>query len=269
MSSAPAATQALCQQCSAPLSVEQGTHFVECQFCGATNVLDKSQSVFHYAVRETVRPHDAEAMLRRWMGGNSTVKDLDKKAVIESPAFELFPMWLVRVKRQSQEEVFLEPAAAISISELKSLRLPAADLEPYESSFDEHATTATVPYRAMLQWLADDYNVQMRDISEVAIVHLPIYIFKYRFDDERFTAVVDAATGEVFSNIFPSKWEVPYQLLGGLGCLAYFLLALAPAGGLLMGDEIGLGTGIAVYLVLSIVIAIPIVVAAIIISAKV
>lgn len=269
MDALPPATQALCQQCSAPLTVEQGTAYTECQFCGATNVLDRGRSVFHYVVRETVRQEDAEAMLRRWMGGNKTVKDLDKKAIISQIHFQLFPMWLVRVGQQQDEAVLLEPAAAISVSELKQLKVPAADLEPYDAIPGAEAVVATVPYNAMLNWLADDYRVQPDAIREAAIVHLPIYLIKYSYKSRSYTAVVDAATGEIFCNIYPSKWEAPYQMLGAIAFVVYFLAALAPVGGYMVGGDAGLATGLAIFIGLAVVAAVPIVVAAMVISARV
>jgi hypothetical protein len=269
MSAISPATQALCRQCSAPLDVEQGTTLTTCEFCGTTNVLDKSQSVFHYAVRETVRPHEAEAMLKRWMGGNDTVKDLDTKATIERPVFQLFPMWLVRAKQNGQEKVLLEPAAAISVSELKELHVPAASLESYDHSLDNSAIQPTVPYKTMLNWLADEHKITSKHLTEAAIVHLPIYLFKYNFDGNQFTAVVDAATGQVFSNIYPSKWEAPYQAIGGIGCVAYFLAALVPAFMFVNSGGIGIITGLLIYLVISVVLAIPIMAIAAYISAKV
>ena len=105
-----------CQQCAAVLPVEQGTQFVTCPYCGTTNFVDKTQAVFHYAVRPTVQAEAALAALRRWMAGNATVKDLDQKATIEPPTFEYFPMWLVRAQQGEQERLFLEPAAAMSVS---------------------------------------------------------------------------------------------------------------------------------------------------------
>jgi hypothetical protein len=144
MSNTP--TAILCLQCAAPLPVEQGTLFVTCEFCGTTNFVDKSGAVQHYVVRETVAEQDAAAALRRWMAGNQTVKDLDQKAVIAPPTFQLFPLWLLRVQQHGKEQVILEPAAATSVTELTELTIPASDLEPYDHTLDEAAVAPTVPY---------------------------------------------------------------------------------------------------------------------------
>ena len=120
--------QISCHQCAAPLPIEQGRQFVTCEFCGSENFIDKRTAVMHYAVRDTIGEADAKAALRRWMGGNDTVKDLDQKADITETYLEMFPMWLVRAQQNGKERVLLEPAAALSVTELTELTIPAADL---------------------------------------------------------------------------------------------------------------------------------------------
>jgi LSD1 subclass zinc finger protein len=265
----PPDSQILCQQCAAPLPVEQGAQYVTCQFCGATNFVDKRRAVFHYALRATVREDAAQAALRRWMAGNATVKNLDQKATIEPPSFQLFPMWLVRVRQNGQESVLLEPAGALSISELKRATIPAADLEPYDHTLDAAAVPPTVPYETMLEWLRNDHGVPAGAIHEVSLVHLPIYIFKYNYKGERYTAVVDAATSEVFANLFPAKWEVPYLGLGAAVFAAYFCAALMPAIGYAIDGGTGSGLGILLYCLVASVLAVIFFVMAAIISARV
>jgi LSD1 subclass zinc finger protein len=262
-------TAILCHQCAAPLPVEQGSQFVTCEFCGTTNFVDKSGAVQHYAVRETVAEPDAAAALRRWMGGNQTVKDLDQKAQIESTSFQLFPMWLLRVQQNGQEKLYLEPAAATSITELTEMTIPASDLEPYDHALDEAAVDPTVPYDTVKKWLAENEKVTADHIKEASLVHLPIYVFKYGFEGRSYTAVVDAATSKVFANIFPSKWETPYFAIGAVGCALYFCAAFIPLAGYFMYDVASFGIGIFIYFAVAVLLAVPIFGAALYISAKV
>jgi LSD1 subclass zinc finger protein len=265
----PVQAQVLCRQCAAVLPVEQGTQFVTCAFCSATNFVDKGRTVFHYVVRETVRENDAVAALRRWMAGNDTVKGLDSQAKIEPPLLELFPMWLIRTAKNGQETVVMEPAAALSVSELKHLTVPAADLQPYHEVTAAITVAPTVPYDMMLQWLANDYQVQPHEIREVSLVHLPIYYCKYEHQGRRYTAVVDAATSRVFANIYPSKWEMPYFAIGTLAFVVYFCAALIPLGGFMLGEGTGLLLGTVIYFIVAIILAIPIFIAAAVVSARV
>ncbi len=258
-----AATQLLCQQCSAPLVVEQGAKYATCEFCGTVNFVDKSQAVLHYVVRPTLDDKQAAAALRRWMAGNQTVKGLDAAARIESQQFQLFPMWLVRETRDGQETVHLKPAAALSIVELGKLRVPAADLEPFDDALAADAVKPTVPLTAVRGWLAENEGIAAGAISELSLVHVPLYQFKYQYKDDSYTALVDAAAGQVFAAIFPEKYELPYVSIGGLGCVAYFLAALIPAFSLtFLQSSVGLGLGILIYIGVVIALAIPIFIAA-------
>ncbi len=269
MPTLPIETQILCQQCTAVLPVEQGALIAVCEFCGASNAVDKSEVVLHFAARETVRENDAEAALRRWMGGNDTVKNLDKKATIQGSDFQMWPMWQIRANLQGEERVFLKPAAAISVLDVTQMSIPASDLEPFDYELTAEAINPTVPLNAVKKWLAQDQKVAAGAITESALVHLPVYVFTYTFDGRSFTAVVDAATGRVFADIFPSKLEVPYQTIGGVGCVLYFLAALVPLIGFFMGGITGLGGALVVYLIVGAIMSVPIFIIAAMISAKI
>jgi LSD1 subclass zinc finger protein len=241
------ATEILCRQCTAPLTVEPGADLVACQYCGTTNHVDRAQTVLHYMVRPTVRPDAAVAALRRWMAGNDTIKGLDQAAHIADPVYQLFPMWLVRAQRDGAEAVYLQPAAATTTRELKALTVPAADLEPYQGGGDDGAIEATVPYNAMRGWLARDHDISPSTAVEAALVHVPIYMVAYQYEETRYSAVVDAATSGVFADVFPAKKELPYQIIAGVAFLANFLIALLPLGGLLFGGMDGFTSALSTY----------------------
>lgn len=262
-------TQLLCRQCAAVLVVEQGAQYATCDFCGTVNFLDKSEAVLHYAVRPTLDETQAAAALRRWMAGNQTVKGLDTAAQVESQQFQLFPMWLARTEEEGREEVHLKPAAALSIVELGNLRVPAADLVPFDEALDADAIRPTVPVTAVRAWLAENEGIAAGAIREISLVHVPIYQFKYRYKDNSYTALIDAAAGQVFAAIYPEKFELPYVSIGGFGCLAYFLAALIPLITFLVTDSsAGITLGLLIYLGVAIALAVPIFIAAASVSRK-
>ncbi len=258
----------VCQQCAAPLQVTPGSQFATCEFCGTDNFVDKSGVVIHYAVQTTVREPDAMAALRRWMAGNQTVKGLDEKAQITETIYQLFPMWMVRVQANGEEQIYLEPAAATSITELTELTIPAGSIMAYDHALDAYALDPTVPYETVKSWLADNHQVSSGAIRSVSLVHVPIYVCKYTYEGEGYTAVVDGATGQVFAAIFPSKWETPYQAIGGLGCLGYFLISFIPLFGFATVSASGAAVSLVIYCVLAVLLAIPIFAAAVFISSK-
>jgi len=232
-----------CAQCGGELHPDEGQIFLTCPFCSSTVYLDKSQVVFHWYLAPTLDEGKARASLARWMAGSQTVKDLDQKARIESSAFEYFPLWYFKHRQTDGKEVIiLQPAAAISVSELRRLNLPAGDLRKADPSLEGQMHSPSVPLQAALGWVQEQ-NIPPGEITERALVHIPIYTFKYSYQGKTYTALAEAATGAVFANIFPAKAEAPYQIIGGLAGGVFLCLATFPVIGALTYEEAGFGTG--------------------------
>ena len=223
-----------CTQCGGELHPTEGQLFMTCPYCGATVYLDPSQVVFHWFLSPTVDPQQAGGQLNRWMSGNQTVKDLDKKSQVTEQSFEYFPLWYFLATQGNREATYLESAAAISITALTRLTLPAGDLKPYAPAVDPQAVPPTVPLETASSWQQQKNPGSV--IRQSALVHIPIYIFHYTYRKQTFTAVVEAGTGTVLANIYPAKTEAPYILAGGITALVYLVLALMT----LSGDAIGL-----------------------------
>lgn len=221
-----------CTQCGGELHPDEGQIFLTCPFCSSTVYIDKARVVFHWYLAPTLDEAKARGALSRWMAGNQTVKDLDRKARITEAAFQFFPMWYFKRRRAGGgEEIDLMPGAATAVSEIVHLRLPAGDLRKYNQDIDTQAVSPTVPLQAALSWLAAERQSPETGIAEQSLVHIPLYIFKYTYQDKFYTALVEGATGEVFANIYPAKAEAPYLLVGGLAALVYLCLALFPVVG--------------------------------------
>lgn len=249
MSATPSspASQLNCSQCGGELHPDEGQIFLTCPFCSSTVFLDKSRVVFHWYLAPTLDEPKGRAALARWMGGNQTVKDLDKKARLGGASFEYFPLWYFKTRDpKGNERIWLEPAAATSISELKQLKLPAGDLRKYESRLDSQAHMPTVPLDTVQDWLAERLPPGAATV-EMALVHIPLYTFKYQYQGQSYTALVEGATGAVFANIFPAKAEAPYLLAGGLSAAVFLCLATLPLGGALVdgsGGGLAIGAGL-------------------------
>jgi predicted RNA-binding Zn-ribbon protein involved in translation (DUF1610 family) len=238
-------TQFNCTQCGGELHPDEGQIFLTCPFCSATVYLDRSRVVFHWYVAPTLDEGAARGALFRWMSGSQTVKDLDRKARVLGHSFEYFPLWYYKHRDPKGESVTLQPAAATSISELASLRLPAGDLRRYDDSLDSQAHPPSVPLQAGLEWLKGRGS-NIESISETALVHVPVFIYKYDYQGQTFTTLVDAASGTVLANRFPAKSEAPYWMVGGVTALLFLCLALFPIMGLFVDEEVGLMIGLAV-----------------------
>jgi DNA-directed RNA polymerase subunit RPC12/RpoP len=245
MSDTPASTkvQLLCTQCGGELHPDQGQIFLTCPYCSSTVYLDKSIVVFHWYLAPTLDETKARHALFRWMAGNQTVKDLDKKAQLVGVTFQYFPLWYFK-RRQSngKEEILLEPAAAISVSELRQVRLPAGDLRKYESRLDAEAVAPTVPLEAAEGWL-EERKIPKAELVERAVVHIPLYAYKYRFQGTDYLALVEAGTGGTYASIYPAKAEAPYQTIAVVSALIFLCLATFPILGILAGGENGFMIG--------------------------
>ena len=234
-----------CAQCGGELQPDEGQIFLTCPYCNSAVYLDKSRVVFHWYLAPTLDEIKARGALARWMAGNETVKDLDKKAQIGDFTFEYFPVWYFKRRDQNgREQVLLEPAAATSISEIRNISLPAGDLRKYEDQLGSKAHTPSVPLQAAIEWL-EGRGVPDEQIIERSLVHIPLYTFKYAYQNKPYTAIVEAGTGSVFANIFPAKAEAPYMLAGGLTALVFLCLALFPVIGGIADGGGGVGIGLA------------------------
>lgn len=234
-----------CTQCGGELHPDEGQHFITCPFCAATVFIDKAQVVFHWYLRPTLDATQAAAALARWMSGSQTVKDLDRKAQVQGYTFQYFPLWYFKTGGEdAPERIHLALAAASSVTELAHLNLPAGDLVRYDPSVDPQAVEPSVPLETARGWLKSPAG--QPEIRETALVHVPIYIFKYTYKNETYTAVVEAATGSVIANIFPAKAEAPYLTAAGITAGIYLCLALLPLASGAFGLRGGLAGGIAI-----------------------
>ncbi len=236
--------QLTCTQCGGELHPEQGQIFLTCPYCKATVYLDKSRVVFHWSLSPTFSEEQARGELARWMAGNQTVKDLDKKARLTGTTFQYFPVWYIKYRLQTQERISLEPAAATSISELRHLPLTAGDLRSYDASLEGQSQPPTVPLEAVQSWLHQ--NQAGAEVIETSLVHIPIFTFKYVFQNRTYTAVIEAATGKTLASIYPAKSEAPYMLAGAITALVYLCLAAVPLIGWASNSSNGLSIGIGI-----------------------
>jgi len=232
-----------CTQCGGELHPDEGEIFITCPYCNSTVYLDKSQVVFHWYLAPTMEQREAHSSLARWMAGNETVKDLDQKSKVSGVAFEYFPVWYFKRRSGGREEILLEPAAATSVSEIRRLKLLAGDLRKYEPGLDAQAHAPSVPLEAALGWL-EERQVVRNEIVEQALVHIPLYTFKYSYQGNAYTAIVEAATGGVLANIFPAKAEAPYRAIGCLTAAVFLCLALFPLFGYVYNGADGTGLGL-------------------------
>jgi hypothetical protein len=213
-----------CPQCGGDNPLPAGERLIRCAFCDSTLFVDRSGLVSHYRLARRLDAAAGSEALRRWMAGDRTVKDLDRKATVVSTTAVSFPMWMFRTGSKGSETVLVEPAAPTPIPQVAGLELPAGQLEPYTPEPEAETVAATVPLDTARGWLA---RAGRGEPTETALVHVPFWRFVYRFGATDYTALVEASTGTVLAGIYPAKAESPYVLVAVLGLLLFGVEGLA------------------------------------------
>lgn len=213
--------QVTCPQCGGDNTLRSGDSVFACSFCGSTLYLDRSEIVGHYRLPRLMDLDRAKAALRRWMAGNDTVKDLDRKSRLASMDAITFPMWLFRSRAGGQESTTVEPAAPTSNPLLGDLVIPAGRLDPFEGDEDGAVRVPVgIPLATAKSWV-EQRGVAEDDVIEVALVEVPLWRASYEFGGDRFQAVVEGSTGNVLASVYPEKSESPYVLVAVLGLVLF------------------------------------------------
>lgn len=224
-----------CPQCGGENPLPSGERLLRCQFCDAALFVDRGGLVSHYRLPRLLDRAAAQEALRRWMAGNDTVKNLDKKVTDVQLTPLLFPLWMFRQRTAAGEVVHAEPAAATPEPAMADLQVPAGRLEPFRAGVDEAVSAeaagadgveqveATVPLETARSWLGQGAGgmADEADVTETALVHVPFWRARYRHGDRAYTALVEGSTGVVLASVFPEKSEAPYWGVAILGLLLF------------------------------------------------
>lgn len=220
-----AGTTIQCPQCGGESPLPAGRELVRCPFCSATLFVDRSAVVSHYSLPTLLDRDEATAALRRWMAGNETVKGLDRESQVENIEPLTFPMWLFRAHTDAGKVVFVEPAAPTPIPQVADLEVPAGKLEPFhDPEASVRPIEPTIPLETAKGW------VQQRGVhrvTETALVEVPFWHFRYKYDGRSYRALVEGSTGTVLAAVYPEKAESPYVLIAALGLVLFGLEGLA------------------------------------------
>jgi hypothetical protein len=212
-----------CTQCGASIEPRADERLLDCPFCSTALVVDGSATLYHEVMVATVAPEQVPAHLRRFLGGTSTVADLDRKATLDQPVLEYFPFWAFTVAAKGGEQVVLQPAAPSALQGLQGLELPAGSTRPMrrEITGEVPVVEPEVPLETAREWLkARQGEVEIR---RTVLYHLPMFRTPYSWNGRTYQAAVDAVSGKVFPADFPAKAEAPFV---GVAVLALIVFGL-------------------------------------------
>ena len=232
-----------CPKCSAPVELDTGIKFTTCKYCGSQIYIDRSGAGFYYAIPFAVTEQDAVGTFKRWAGGSTKAKDLDKLAQISGIKKQYFPVYLFRRDVNGKEEVVVEPAGSTILPGLHQLKIPGGDLKIFDSKFDTAGAELVRPDIEMLHYL-DSIPGKPK---EQALVYFPIWILDYSFQGKRYQAVVDASSSEVFASSFPTRSSTAYMLVAVIGFFAFIAEGLYAVSNILTALTLVLVTVMVVF----------------------
>lgn len=213
-----------CPQCGAAADFPAGTRFAACPFCASSLYLDGKHSVLHYVVAPTLGEKEAQGKLKRWMGGNETVRDLDTKARIARCEMTYVPLWRFVTAGGLQS---VEPAVPFTLGDLSEIPLSGGQLSLYAP--ENHRGAALQAPDVLLasaqSWL-ERRGVTRDELREVNLVHVPFYLFRYEFDGTSYAAAVEASSGRVLASVYPAKQETPFLRLVLVAGAIFLVLGL-------------------------------------------
>jgi len=206
-----------CTKCGAPVEFDAGDRFVKCSYCSSQIFIDRSGAGFYYALPFSVQENDAVGIFRRWAGGSTRAKDLDKLAQISSLRKQYFPVYMFKRDVGGMEQVYIEPAASTTLPGLHNLKVPGGDLKVFDDKFSTNGAEMVKIDIEMAHYLGNLPGAP----KEQALVYFPIWRLDYVFEQKSYVAVISASSGEVFSGEFPPRSSSAYLAVAGLGFLAF------------------------------------------------
>ncbi len=236
--------QIKCPKCAAPVDFEAGTKFVTCHYCGSQIYIDRSGAGFYYAIPFKLTEQDAVGTFRRWAGGSTKAKDLDRLAQITGVKKQYFPVYLFRRDVNGKEEVLVEPAGSTILPGLHRLKVPGGDLRIFDQNYDAQGAELIKPDIEMLRYL----NTLPGQSKEQALVFFPIWTIDYSYQGRKYQVVVDASSSEVFASAFPTRSSGAYMLVAVAGFIAFVIEGLLAAAAPLVAVAAMAVTVVAVFL---------------------
>lgn len=232
-----------CPKCGAPVEFEVKDKFVRCRFCSSDIYIDRTGAGFYYILPFGMDDNTAVGTFRRWAGGSTRAKNLDKFAQISSVKRQWFPVYLFKRDIDGTEQVYVEPAGSTVLPGLHSLKVPAGDMRIFDQTFSTEGVEMIKPDIEMLPYL----NQMPGKPKEQALVYFPIFVIEYLFQEKTWKAVISATSGEVFTNEYPTRSSTAYQMVAVGGFVAFLVEGIIATAAPLLGGLLMAVTVVALF----------------------
>jgi hypothetical protein len=181
--------------------------------------VDKSRVIFNYIMPFILEEPQAEAVFRRWAAGPSLAKNLEKDAQITGMEKIFFPVCMFRRMVNGAEKTILKPARGTTLPGLRNEVVPPGEMKVFDSSVSPGTAKILDP-----EIHPETYLPELPGTAkEQAILYLPFYIFRYRYQGAGYISVMGGTSGSMYTAGFPGRSSAPYTLVMGGGFLLAFI----------------------------------------------
>jgi len=197
-----------CAECGAELAVEPDRHFVDCDHCHATSVVDLGGTATCFRLKTAFDEEHLSGNMKRWLRKQDLKEGEENLERVEEL---LIPFWTFRA-RDGERSLLAVDRAELPLA--RDAQKPPGQLEPFGPEEAAAAQDAVVEPSVPLPAALTRSGLGEATAS---LVYVPFVRFRYEYRGQPFQALVDAASGEVHA----SSWPRPFnrQLDQRLGLL--------------------------------------------------
>jgi len=219
-------TKIKCQKCGANIEIDAGTKFAKCEYCGSQMYIDKSGVGFFYIVEFKTDENEARGIFKRWSAGSAMAKDLENEAKIVKMMLQYFPLYMFKRDVDGKEVIYFEPAKSTSLPGMHALKIPAGDIKIFDQNYRVDPKIQLIqPDLGMDAYL----NNLPGKAKEQALVFFPIWYIEYEYKGNIYNAVIDASSGQVFCEKFPTRESFPYVAVAFIGFFLFLVYGIISA----------------------------------------
>ncbi len=216
-------TEIKCQKCGAPIEIEPGMKFAKCGYCDSQVYIDKTHVGFFYIVEIKIREDEAKSIFKRWSAGSNMAKDLENEAKIVKIIPQYFPLYMFKRDVDGKEIIYFEPAKSTSLPGMHGLKIPAGDIKIFDQNYRVDEKIKLIePDLGMDAYL----NNLPGEAKEQALVFFPIWYIEYDYKGKIYTVLIDASSGEIFSDRFPTRESYPYVAIALIGFFLFLIYGI-------------------------------------------
>jgi DNA-directed RNA polymerase subunit RPC12/RpoP len=185
-----------CTQCGAEISIEEDAGFIQCEYCGTHLFVELDRTVRHYSIQSNLGEKSVAPAISRHLSR----MELNLPVEIINSELSYFPFWNFTTDQGRRVAI---PAATSSIESLGQVTIPAGDLRFFDPG--KIPASQIIPPETLLESALSQFKgLGLKDdVKESSLIHVPMFLVTYRYQDMEYEAAVEAVTGNVYSDEYP------------------------------------------------------------------